>query len=65
MLPQLAASTPLQCSGSVQRSYASSYTLKRSQRFAALTDADVQHFTQLLGEAGVLTDPDAVAPFNK
>lgn len=37
----------------------------RRDDYAAITDADVAHFRNILGERGVVTDPDALQPLNK
>jgi len=44
---------------------ASGATLQRSTRFAELTQDDLAFFRSVLGDRGVVTDPDALEPYNK
>ena len=43
---------------------ASSYTVPRDPRFARLEQQDIDYFRSVVGEAGVLTDPDALQTYN-
>lgn len=43
---------------------ASSYTVPRDPRFARLEQQDIDYFRCVLGESGVLTDPDALQTYN-
>lgn len=36
----------------------------RSSKYAQLSDEDVEHFVSILGNAGVITDKDDIAPYN-
>ena len=40
-------------------------TISRSPDYAKVEQADVDHFRNILGPQGVVTDPDALRTFNK
>jgi hypothetical protein len=44
---------------------ASSAALQRGSQFAQLTHDDLTFFKEVLGEKGVITDPDALQPYNR
>ncbi|CAI5471688.1 unnamed protein product [Closterium sp. Yama58-4] len=51
-------------SGATARAAYATVAVSRDPQFATLEDADVEHFKGILGERGVITDPDAVAAAN-
>jgi hypothetical protein len=43
---------------------ASTSALQRGEQYARLEAADVEFFRGVLGDKGVITDPDALEPYN-
>ncbi len=39
--------------------------VSRNDVYAEIKESDVAYFRDILGDRGVLTDPDALQPFNK
>ncbi len=39
--------------------------ISRNSDYAQITDHDVAYFRDILGDRGVITDPDALQPLNK
>ncbi|MCJ1242586.1 hypothetical protein MMC14_010595 [Varicellaria rhodocarpa] len=39
--------------------------VSRRDEYTAITDRDIAYFRDVLGERGVVTDPDALEPLNK
>ncbi|CAI5963583.1 unnamed protein product [Closterium sp. NIES-64] len=61
LLPHGPESLP---SGASARAGYATVAVSRDPQFATLEDADVEYFKGILGERGVITDPDAVAAAN-
>ncbi|CAI5969162.1 unnamed protein product [Closterium sp. NIES-64] len=61
LLPHGPESLP---SGASARAGYATVAVSRDPQFATLEDADVEYFQGILGERGVITDPDAVAAAN-
>jgi len=40
------------------------YSAKRSSQFSLLEATDVQHFNDIVGPKGLITEPDQIKPFN-
>ncbi|KAI8477357.1 MAG: hypothetical protein J3K34DRAFT_453004 [Monoraphidium minutum] len=62
-LCRLGTAVPQQLASSARRA-ASGAALQRGEQYAQLSPDDVAYFRGVLGERGVITDPDALEPYN-
>lgn len=63
-LSALSASLRLRLTHKLARG-AQTAAVSRHNDYASITDADIAHFRGILGDRGVITDPDALQPLNK
>ena len=47
------------------RSALTAAAISRRDEYAAITNSDIAFFRDVLGERGVVTDPEALQPLNK
>ena len=64
MLKAWHASSRLRLACKLSRGAQTAATVRRDD-YASIKDADLQHFRSILGDRGVVTDPDALQPLNK
>ena len=59
------AASRLRLASQLVRHAQTATTISRRDDYAVITDADIAHFHSILGDRGVVTDPDALQPLNK
>lgn len=59
------AASRLRLASQLVRHAQTATAISRRDDYAVITDADIAHFRSILGDRGVVTDPDALQPLNK
>ena len=51
--------------GRLVRGAQTAASVSRSDEYSAISDRDIAYFQDVLGDRGVVTDPDALQPLNR